>query len=314
MRYYLTDTTLLVRGRFHACSTGSGGGIREVTTLLNHSVPHDFSEDSDTAIERIAWRNGFFGPTFGLLTAVPIHTLCITRYDQVTCFITAGITHPDAGIEPDAREEARHPAGTINIICCINGGMADQGLLDGIITVTEAKALSLSSRGYRFAGTVTDAVIVAAEGEGNVRYAGGATSLGRCIHEAVLFGAPKALDQFEQGMKHPTFYIHSSIGGNRWIEWVKQGCPYYPCHFKGQRCEFCYCPLYPCRDETLGEWSASSGKGGVWSCAPCTLNHQPSVVNHLRRNPEASLNELKSVLVHQGRHRKMRDINQLFQV
>lgn len=302
MRYYLTDSSLLVRGRFHACSTGPGGGVREVTTLLNHTVSHEFSGDPETTIQRESHRNGLFGPVFGLLTAVPVRTLCITRYDRVTCFITAGATHPDQ--DSSGKETSPPTAGTINIICCISGGMADQGLLDAIITITEAKALSLFRRGEKFAGTVTDAVIVASEGPGESEYAGSATETGRFIHEAVFFGVDNALRTYEEQKQSPSLYVHSSIGGNRWIEWVQQGCPYYPCHFKGQRCDFCYCPLYPCNDERLGEWSTSSTGRKIWSCAPCTLNHQPAVVRHLRRNPEASLSELKSVLATTGQRAK----------
>ena len=308
MRYYLTNNTLLIRGKFHACSTGAGGGIREVTTLLNHSVSPDFSDDPDTTIGSVSSRNGL-SPTsvFGLLTAVPIQTLCIVRYDRVTVFLTAGVTHPDPDVmSGDIQREKTIPqVGTINIICSVNMGMTDQALLDAIITVTEAKSLALFKCEYPFAGTVTDAVIIGAEGEGNIRYAGGATPLGRCIHEAVLFGVPKALGQYqlqktaENAITEPVFFIHSTIGGKQWIEWIKKGCPYYPCHFKGQRCEFCYCPLYPCEDETLGEWSSGShDRGRVWSCAPCMLNHQPAVVKHLRRNPQASLQEIKSLFAH----------------
>lgn len=305
MRYSLSGSTLIVRGRFHACSTGSGGGIRPVTTLLNHTVPPAFSADPDLTIHRILQRNGFFPRTaFGLLTAVPMETLCILRYDLVTVFITAGVTHPDPAATGARAQDGMTGGrtGTINIICCITGGMADQGLLDALITVTEAKALALGSAGYPFAGTVTDAVIIAAEGEGDTRYAGSATTLGRSIHESVLHGVRVALRRYEEHAagqragRGPAFFVHTTMGADRWIEWQKEGCPYYPCHYPGQRCDFCYCPLYPCEDESLGEWSAgSSGRGRVWSCAPCTLNHQPAVVRHLRRNPEASLRELKSL-------------------
>lgn len=305
MRYYLSGDTLVIRGVFHSCSTGPGGGIRKVTTLLNHSISDLSSFPSpETAIEYRARSLGLSpARCFGLLTAVPMDRVCIIRYDCLTVFITAGVTHPDPGI--GIRRSGAGLPGTINIICVIARGMADQALLDAIITVTEAKALALIGCGYEFAGTVTDAVIIAAEGGGEFRYAGGATSLGRRIHEAVLFGVPRALENWQGESsptdKKPSFFIHSTIGGERWIEWHQGGCPYYPCHFKGQRCEFCYCPLYPCEDETLGEWTTGSQKKGrVWSCAPCTLNHQPAVVRHLKKNPEAGLQELKAVLASSG--------------
>jgi adenosylcobinamide hydrolase len=232
--------------------------------------------------------------------------LCIIRYDNIIVFITAGITHPDIGRDNEAGPvRTDNSPGTINIICCVEEGMSDQGLLDAIISVTEAKALALAGLGHEFAGTVTDAVIIASEGEGKLQYTGCATSLGLKIHKAVLFGVPKALEMSSRKGTSDThfeqvFFIYSTISGNRWIEWSKGNCPYYPCHFKGQMCDFCFCPLYPCKDETLGEWTRSSQREGkVWNCAPCTLNHQPAVVRHLRANPQATLLELKSFLKNQ---------------
>lgn len=55
-------------------------------------------------------------------------------------------------------------------------------------------------------------------------------------------------------------------------------CPYYPCHFPGQDCTFCYCPFNPCEDErTGGEWIAGSGGHKGWSCMDCCLIHEPWV-------------------------------------
>ena len=45
MRYHYTDNTLFIRGRFHAASSGINGGIADVSTILNHTVPIDFSHD-----------------------------------------------------------------------------------------------------------------------------------------------------------------------------------------------------------------------------------------------------------------------------
>lgn len=55
-------------------------------------------------------------------------------------------------------------------------------------------------------------------------------------------------------------------------------CGYYPCHFSGQDCTFCFCPFYSCGDErTGGKWINSAIGGKVWSCEHCTLLHQPRV-------------------------------------
>ncbi|AKB50533.1 L-threonine 3-O-phosphate decarboxylase [Methanosarcina barkeri str. Wiesmoor] len=55
----------------------------------------------------------------------------------------------------------------------------------------------------------------------------------------------------------------------------RKTCEYYPCHFKGQNCTFCFCPFYPCEDErTGGKWIQSSRGGKIWSCVDCHLVHK----------------------------------------
>ncbi|MDD1670080.1 MAG: cysteine-rich small domain-containing protein, partial [Methanomicrobiales archaeon] len=95
--------------------------------------------------------------------------------------------------------------------------------------------------------------------------------------------------------KAPSIFVYSRYGGDHWVEWTPEGCPYYPCHFEGQRCDFCYCPLYPCLDLSLGQWVESRKGGRVWNCAGCTLLHTPEVAEYLKKHPEAGLSELKRV-------------------
>ncbi|MBN2109580.1 MAG: aminotransferase class I/II-fold pyridoxal phosphate-dependent enzyme [Methanosarcinaceae archaeon] len=59
-------------------------------------------------------------------------------------------------------------------------------------------------------------------------------------------------------------------------------CSYYPCHFQGQDCTFCFCPFYPCENEkTGGFWMESATGGRVWSCENCTLVHQPKIAKKI---------------------------------
>ncbi len=70
----------------------------------------------------------------------------------------------------------------------------------------------------------------------------------------------------------------------------RNNCDYYPCHFHGQDCTFCFCPFYPCDDErTGGMWIESATGGQVWSCEFCNILHQA-------HNAEAVLD----VLMHEG--------------
>jgi adenosylcobinamide hydrolase len=288
MRYFVRDDTLFLRGRFRAASTGINGGIADVTTVLNHTVPHDFEDNPPRHLELLTARHSLFKDYFGLMTAVNMRHLCVLQYDFVTVFITAGVTNPTAS------PTAPH---TINIIVYSREGMVDSALLETIVTATGAKAQALHNLGYDFPGTTTDAVAVACErcAPRVHTYAGTLTGIGSRVHAAVLYGLPEALAR-QQGRvmrSEPSFFIYSRYGGDHWVEWQKENCPYYPCHFPGQRCDYCYCPCYPCADEELGEWVESSSGGRVWGCAGCTLLHVPEIADYMKRNPEATLAELK---------------------
>lgn len=287
MRYYLDTTTLFIRGAFRAASTGINGGIRTVSTLLNHTVPDGWSDKEPVKeLDRVVAGAGIGSDFFGLLTAVPMANLCVLQYDFITVFVTAGINQkPDTG------------AGTINIIVFSNEGIADPALLELLMVTTEAKAEALLAMGRTVTGTPTDAVITACEGDSKYIYAGRITGPGQRVREAVLKGVPEALHRFEERQTHnePAFFIFSRFNGEHWVTWTPHDCPYYPCHFPGQTCDFCYCPFYPCRNEQLGEWTTRSGNGRIWNCARCTLLHEPSVADYLKKYPEAALEELQRV-------------------
>ncbi|MBP2146975.1 adenosylcobinamide hydrolase [Methanofollis sp. W23] len=287
MRYYYTSGTLIVRGDFRAASTGIAGGFGRVTTLFNHTVPSGFDHAAPARyLQDLASSWGYDQDYFGLLTAVQMRHLCVLQYDFITVFVTAGVTNPNP--DPDRPH-------TINIIVTSREGLSEGALLETIITATEAKALALREDGRPFTGTTTDAVIVASEGEEKHIYAGTFTEVGRRVYAAVLRGVHEALDRQEGKIvrKRPSYFIFSRYGGDHWVEWQPEGCPYYPCHFEGQVCDFCYCPFYPCKDEELGDWVESSSSGRIWSCSRCTLLHETRVAAYFKRNPEATLKEMK---------------------
>jgi adenosylcobinamide hydrolase len=287
MRYYFNTTSLFIRGAFRAASTGVSGGIRSVSSLINHTVSAGWRhEDPKKELEFVAASAGISDGFFGLLTAVSVQQCCVLQYDYVTAFITAGI-----------RREPPADAGTINIVLCSNEGLEDAALLETIMVATEAKADALHAMGLPVSGTPTDAVIAASEGEIKYRYAGRLTETGRRVRETVLFGLPEAikLHDVPGTSPHLSFFIFSRFQGDHWVKWSPDNCPYFPCHNPGQRCDFCYCPFYPCRDEGLGEWTQSSRGGKVWNCARCTLPHEPAVADYLKKFPVVSLAELKNL-------------------
>jgi Zn-finger protein len=57
-------------------------------------------------------------------------------------------------------------------------------------------------------------------------------------------------------------------------------CEYYPCHFAGQDCTFCFCPFYPCENTKTGGGVLHRSTGGtVWSCAGCELIHDSDIAD-----------------------------------
>ncbi|MGM0770923.1 MAG: aminotransferase class I/II-fold pyridoxal phosphate-dependent enzyme [Halobacteriota archaeon] len=80
-------------------------------------------------------------------------------------------------------------------------------------------------------------------------------------------------DYAEEKLKHTIELAASGEPASR------NTCEYYPCHFTGQDCTFCFCPFYPCEDlRTGGKWIDSTTGGKVWSCEGCTIIHGKDVV------------------------------------
>ena len=58
-------------------------------------------------------------------------------------------------------------------------------------------------------------------------------------------------------------------------------CKYYPCHFYGQDCTFCYCPFYPCLIYDLGGDLVLTEDGYIWSCKNCTYVHERNIAEEI---------------------------------
>jgi len=288
MKYYIRNDTLFIRGRFSAASTGPCGGLRPVSTVLLYSPgqPREAHGDPCREVTHQVSREGLPEDFFGLIAGNDIRRLCIVQYDYITVFIQASTGGND---QPDQ----------ITILVYSGEGLAENALVQMIVTVTSAKARVLIDAGLLFPAASDDHVIVASEREARHMEAGLQSEAGWRVSESILFGLPHALKQ-EDSRKGPDLYVYSRLGGGHFVLWHPGECPYYPCHFPGQRCDYCYCPFYPCKDETLGQWVNGSNGGTVWNCSRCTLLHTPEHAEYLRRNPEASLEEMKKFEKKQG--------------
>jgi len=267
MRYYLTRDTLFIRGSFRAVSSRIPGSIRSVSTLLAHTTPMgSIHKQSAKELEFAAAAEGIGRDYLGALIEIPVQDLCVFQYDFVTVFIVAGAS------------------GSSVIVTC-SEGVEDGALPDIIRVAAEAKS--------ELQDSTSATVIAASEGPVKHRSAGKGTEVGRRVQDAVLFGMEKALERHETKTDNqPSFFIFSRFKGEHWVEWSPVTCPYFPCHFPGQSCDFCYCPFYPCADESLGQWVESSSGGRVWNCARCTLLHEPETAAYLKKFPAASREEL----------------------
>ena len=76
-------------------------------------------------------------------------------------------------------------------------------------------------------------------------------------------------------------------------------CPYYPSHFFGQDCTFCYCPFYPCEDTTFGKFINSKRGKKIWDCSDCLFIHRSEVVkfvmDHLREGIDCDDDKVKEI-------------------
>ncbi len=95
-----------------------------------------------------------------------------------------------------------------------------------------------------------------------------------CIRQVIQeWGREQAILYLERNLEKAR--DKGSLGSNR-------ECNYYPCHFEGQDCTFCFCPFYPCQDgRTEGKWITGSSGNEVWSCLECRVVHEPAVVEKM---------------------------------
>jgi adenosylcobinamide hydrolase len=305
LRYYTIDKTLVIKGDFDGLSTGMDGGRRRVGAVLNHEVGLDFNEDDPLGyMDKVASGLGVERPYFSFMTAVHMVNLCVMRDQQVTAFITAGISNPchDPSVP-----------GTINIILVIHGRMSEGAMASAIITATEAKTKTLFDMGFDFTGTTTDAVAVLSEERSTTacepasfEYSGTATEIGQSIYRCVKKGVDEGIKRQHSAAgseDHRSRLFAYAIGKNGpyWIEHPRENlgkgkCEYYPCHFQGQDCTHCFCPLYPCEDPELGEWIKSGRGYAVWTCKDCILLHNKKTVDYLAKHPDAGTEMLKKKL------------------
>lgn len=170
-----------------------GGGFETVLDVLNVHVDNDY--DGQPADDLAAFAAGFGvgGPFIGLMTAAETQYAELETVEtdglRVAAVVSMGLSNvAAAGVTPPAPP----PPGTINAVVLVDGALSRAAMVNAVITVTEAKALTLAAWDVRTpdgeltAGTSTDTVVVACTGEGpTLEYAGSATTVGWLMARAV---------------------------------------------------------------------------------------------------------------------------------
>jgi Zn-finger protein len=87
----------------------------------------------------------------------------------------------------------------------------------------------------------------------------------------------------DNNIMHPLAYKHlKKVLEEKWLVGPDETCDYYPCHFPGQDCTWCFCPFYPCEEEqTGGAWVKRREGGRIWSCSYCFWIHNSEVADEL---------------------------------
>jgi len=297
MRYFLRDNAFVIRGRFTALLSGRAGTADDkdplhISTVIASYLPGaQTTEEQKSIFDDFLRRNGYDTDAVRLVVTAPAENFRVFAYDGIMVFIhteTSGPAHrPDEGPDP------------VTVIVSSREPFPKAGLEILLDTAAEARDQTFTAAGLDAPDPETNTILVCCETQ--VESPDEEERIARAqtlVSETVAYGISRIWTKPGNTPKRTLpFSIHSSIGGDRWTEWNPKGCPYYPCHpsCTNQRCDFCYCPLYPCGDESLGKWLERENGGKIWSCEGCTLVHEPNVADYLHLHPEASVEELKTV-------------------
>lgn len=274
MRYYLDNNTLFLRGHF-TVAVPKNPALLTVPLVMIRATPTE-EKDRNRVEELAAAATGMIGPEYTLFSAERIITAAIARCDQVTACVHAG------------------PASVSVVIVTKQAGPA---LLTGVrdIAMAAVNEMLEEAKTPEYRVEVVAATEEAQESSAGPDLNGQVTAAVTEATKTALFRRSLSLPEVQATLSQPAFSIYSRFGGNHWVAWQPEHCPYYPCHMKGQSCRYCYCPFYPCDDNELGQQVISSTGKTVWNCSGCTLLHEPAVADYLQRDPMASLCELKLV-------------------
>ena len=224
--FRIDGETLIIdlgRRRTILSSAPCGGGIVRARYILNHQVPlhpidgevcgaRQFYGDPARYLSKVAARVGAHGPRVGLMTAVPMTKLVVSR-EQVDAlwmegFLTVGVSNAvraGGGVSGGGQRTESAAAGTINIILVTNARLPASAMVGVVQVLTESKTAVLLEEGVSAwdgspgaTGTGTDAVVVASGDGPAVRYSGTHTIMGDIVGRVVSRGMREGLRRYRE--------------------------------------------------------------------------------------------------------------------
>ncbi|MBI4172830.1 MAG: adenosylcobinamide amidohydrolase [Actinobacteria bacterium] len=171
-----------------------GGGLAGARAIVNLHVPKDFElGEVDARLGAFARRRGIPLPWVGLLTSAWTEKAEMAEAEahgiRAVAVVTVGLSNRiAAGVD---RTGAWAPS-TINTVVVVDAAPEPAAMVNAVITATEVKTALLAEAGVRCgdglmaSGTSTDAVVVAATGNGRAcRFGGPVSELGSVVARAV---------------------------------------------------------------------------------------------------------------------------------
>lgn len=186
-----------------------GGGFHTSNFVINQQVRSGYDGDSPRKdlVKGIEDIDISPDQCVGMMTAAHVKDAAV-EYESnneisVTAIVTAGTSNAMAagGTPPPITFQG---LGTINIIILIDGNLTEGGMVNAVITATEAKTMALQDlkikdvfTGEPASGTSTDAVVIAATGKGEeLPYAGTATIVGGMIGRTARKAVTEAIHRY----------------------------------------------------------------------------------------------------------------------
>jgi adenosylcobinamide amidohydrolase len=169
-----------------------GGGLGDRSWVVNAQVTLDYhrADPAEHAVS-IAAELGLAGEGVGLLTAARVLDVVSRTDEGAACDATVGVSVPTWAAAPDG-DWSRWLPGTINLVCWVPVPMSDAGLVNLLVTATEAKTQALFEAGVPGTGTASDAAVVCCPPGGTEPYGGPRSlwgaRLARAVHGAVAQG------------------------------------------------------------------------------------------------------------------------------